>query len=91
MAETKPVRDNGKEPGASLSQSELLITLSRLGASSLSVAMSQILVDFGRLPETVTARNCNVGRGAASERWCHTGRQARRRRILIKSTTKGYL
>jgi len=62
MAETKPVRDNGKEPGASLSQSELLITLSQLGASSLSVAMSQILVDFGRLPETVTARNCNVGK-----------------------------
>lgn len=62
MTERKPVRDNEKEPSASVSQSELLITLFRLGASSFSAAMSRILVDFGRLPETVTARDCNVGK-----------------------------
>lgn len=29
---------------------------------SVFPAISRILVDFGRLPEIVTARNCNVGK-----------------------------
>lgn len=59
----KSVRGNGEEPGATVLP-KAKSQLRYLGSARppFSPAISRILVDFGRLPGTVTARNCNVGK-----------------------------
>lgn len=63
----RPRRRREESSGATVSQSEVLITLSRLGASSFSRPYREP-VDFGRLPETVATRNCSVRKRGGFEK-----------------------
>jgi len=78
-----------EEAGAAVPQSGGLNYVISARRVSLFPAISRIPLDFGRPPETVSARNCNVGKRAGLRKaadWRAPGK-----RILIKPAAKSYL
>jgi hypothetical protein len=81
-----------EEAGAAVPQSGGLNYVISARRVPLFPAISRILLDFGRPPGTVSARNCNVEKraglrkAAAAQDW-----RARGKRILIKPAAKSYL